>query len=298
MKNLWRIPATLMVCLLLCGCASIRLTDSLGTAIELSKPATRIISLAPSNTELLFAVGAGSQIVGRDDLSNFPVDANRIPNIGSTFQAINTEAVVALQPDLVLAAETTTPEQIHALTRLGLTVYRLKNPKDFEGLFANIATVGELTGHQKTAATLAESLRTRMATVDKKVSGASARPKVFYEIDATDPTKPWTAGPGSFVDMLVVRAGGLNIGHTLAQEWAQISAEELILQNPDVILLGSAAYGTTVESVPQRAGWAAIAAVQRNAVFPVDDIIVTRPGPRLVDALEMLANILHPELFQ
>jgi iron complex transport system substrate-binding protein len=137
-----------------------------------------------------------------------------------------------------------------------------------------------------------------VAAIEEKVGQASSHPKVFYEMDATDPAKPWTAGPGSFVDMLVTKSGGENIGHVLKQEWAQMSAEELILQNPSVILLGSAAYGITAETVRQRAGWQEIAAVKNGAVYPVDDTIVTRPGPRLVDALEMLAKILHPDLFR
>jgi iron complex transport system substrate-binding protein len=280
------------------GCAPAQTANKPGAPGAFGTPAARIISLAPSNTEILFALGAGAQVVGRDDHSDYPADAKTIASIGSTFGKINAEAVVSLKPDLVLAAGTTTPEQIQTLTDLGLMVYRVDNPKDFDGLYSNLYIVGALTGRGKEAAALANALRQRVSAVEGKVAGAAA-PTVFYEMDATEPAKPWTAGPGSFVDMLVTKAGGKNIGGSLlTQEWAQLSAEEIIVQNPEIILLGSASYGTTLESVKQRAGWQKIAAVRNNAVYPVDDIIVTRPGPRLVDALEMLAKLLHPDLFR
>jgi iron complex transport system substrate-binding protein len=275
----------------------IRMTDGFGTAVVLPAPATRIISMVPGNTEILFAVGAGAQMVGRDELSNFPAESTQATSIGSTYQQLNTEAIVSLHPDLILAAETTPAEQITSLQNLHLTVYRLNNPKTFEDLYQNLLAVGLLTGHTQEASALADSLRQRVRQVETTVAKRSGTPVVFYEMDASDPTKPWTAGPGSFVDMLITTAGGKNVGDSLPSEWAQMSAEQLVLSNPEIILLGSAAYGVTVETVKQRAGWQALTAVKRNAVYPVDDTIVTRPGPRLVDALEQFAKLLHPALY-
>jgi iron complex transport system substrate-binding protein len=134
--------------------------------------------------------------------------------------------------------------------------------------------------------------------VAQQVAKASQKPTVFYELDGTDPTKPWTAGPGSFIDAMLTLAGGMNIGAGLKDQYAQISSEELVAQNPDVILLGDAPYGVTVESVGQRAGWKAIKAMKNNAVYTFDDNLVSRPGPRLIDGLETLAKLLHPELFK
>lgn len=277
--------------------APVSLTDGMGRAVKLAAPAQRIVSLAPSNTEILFAIGAGAQMVGRDELSDFPMDAKQVASIGSTFGQLNTEAIVAMKPDLVLAAQTTDAAQVKTLEGLGLTVYWLPNPKDFDGLYQNLDIVGQLTGHTAEAKLLSDDIKTRVAAVVEKVKGA-AKPKVFYELDATDPTKPFTAGPGSFVDMLVSMAGGQNVGATLKDQWAQMSSEELVQQNPDIILLGDAAYGISVESVGQRAGWASLAAVKNNAVYTFDDNIVSRPGPRLADGLETIARLLHPELFK
>jgi iron complex transport system substrate-binding protein len=266
--------------------------------VKLPKPAQRIVSIAPSNTEILFAVGAGKQVVGRDDLSDFPAEAKSVTSIGSTFKKLNTEAVVALKPDLVLAASLTAPEQVKSLEDLGITVYVLGNPKDLEGLYQNLITVGQLTGHEDDAKKLTESLKKRVSTVTDKTKSVTAKPKVFYEIDGSDPLKPWTTGAGTFIDALITMAGGQNVGASLKDPFAQMSSEEVVKQNPDIILLGDAKFGTTVESVGKRAGWNAIAAVKNNKVLPFDDDLASRPGPRLVDGLEALAKILQPDLFK
>jgi iron complex transport system substrate-binding protein len=137
-----------------------------------------------------------------------------------------------------------------------------------------------------------------VAAVAEKLKGTTAKPKVYYELDATDPAKPFTAGPGSFVDMLITLAGGQNIGGALTSQWAQISSEELVAQDPDIILLGDAAYGISVESVGQRAGWENLKAIKAQAVYTFDDNLVSRPDPRLVDGLEVIARLLHPDLFK
>lgn len=278
--------------------APIVLTDGLGRTVKLAAPAQRIVSLAPSNTEILFALGAGAQMAGRDELSDFPPEAKSVASIGQTYDKLNTEALVALKPDLVLAAEITSAEQVKALADLGLVVYWLPNPKDFAGLYQNLITVGQLTGRTAAAQLLADSLKSRVAAVELKAKGATTQPKVFYELDATDPAKPYTPGPGTFVDMLIGMSGGKNVGAALKDQWAQISSEELVQQNPDIILLGDAAYGITVESVGQRAGWETLAAVKNQTIYTFDDNLVSRPGPRLVDGLETIAKLLHPELYK
>jgi len=276
----------------------IKLTDGLGRTIELAGPAQRIVSIAPSNTEILFALGAGKQVVGREELSDYPPEAKNVPSIGSVFQKINTEAIVALKPDLILAAEINSPEQVKALEDLKLTVYYLPNPKTFDDLYANLETVGKLTGRSTEAAKLNESLKARYDAVIQKVAQAKDAPTVFYEIDATDPTKPYTSGPGTFIDLVITLAGGKNIGGELKDAFAQISSEELVKQNPDLIVLGDALYGVTPDSLAQRPGWGALNAVKNKQVFTFDDNLISRPGPRLIDGLEQMAKLVHPELFK
>jgi iron complex transport system substrate-binding protein len=280
--------------------SAITLTDGLGRTVTLSHPAQRIVSLAPSNTEILFAIGAGSQVVGRDDLSDYPAQVKSLPSVGGSMGNYSTEAIVALKPDLVLAAEINTPELVKSLESLGLTVYYLKNPGTLEQMYGNLQIVAQLTGHESDASTLIDSLKSRVAAVDAKLSGVTTRPIVFYEIDATDPTKPYTYGPGTFGDALIAEAGGENFSDAagIKDAYPQVSLEQIVKTNPQIIILGDSAYGVTPDSVKARPGWNTIDAVKNNMIFPFDDNLVSRPGPRLVDGLEQLAKLLHPDLFK
>lgn len=272
-------------------------TDGLGREITLAETPQRIVSLAPSNTEILFAVGAGSQVVGRDEFSDYPAETESIEVIGGSFGEYNAEAIVALEPDLVLAAEINPPELVQQLEDLGLTVYYLSNPTTLEGMYTNLEIVASLTGHDVTE--LVDSLKARVAAIDEKIMLLSSRINVFYEIDATDPTKPWTYGPGTFGDLLISRAGGYNIGGNAENDpYPQLSLEQIVASNPSVIILGDAMWGVTPESVVERPGWESIEAVKSNNIFPIDDNLISRPGPRLVDGLEQIAKLLRPGLME
>lgn len=272
--------------------------DATSQTVRLSHPATRIVSLAPSITEILFAIGAGGQVVGRDQFSDYPAEVKSLPSISTSMGQLNTEEVVALKPDLVITAPLFAAEQIQTLRNLGLTVFVVPNPTDFEGLYTDIENVATLTGHSSQAQDLVGSSQERVAAVETAVSRATAKPKVFYELDGSDPAKPYTAGPGTFIDLVIRMAGGRNAAASLNVTYAQISLEELVSQNPDLIVLGDAAYGITVASVDARPGWSVMNAVRNGAVYPFDDNLVSRPGPRLVDGLEAMAKLIHPELFK
>jgi iron complex transport system substrate-binding protein len=292
----------LIAAVILTGCgpsqaskpAAITVTDGMNRTITLAGPAQRVVSLAAANTEILFAVGAGAQVVGRDSFSDYPEAAKSVQDIGGSMGKYNIEAIVALHPDLVLAGGINPPELVASLEKLGLTVYFLPNPSTLEEMYTNLETVGALTGHGSDAAALVESLKARVATVDEKIMPLSYAPTVYYELDAT----PYTAGPGTFVDLLIARAGGINIGSSLQGQWAQISLEQLVVANPRIILLGDLAYGETPEKVAARPGWDALDAVKNHRVFSFDDNLVSRPGPRMVDGLEALAKLLHPDVFK
>jgi iron complex transport system substrate-binding protein len=278
--------------------APLTYTDGLKRTVSLNSPATRVISLAPSNTEILFAIGAGTQVVGRDTFSDYPADAKNLPDIGGSNGKYDIEKIATLKPDLVIASELNTPDQVKALEDLHITVYYLSNPPDLEGMYANLGLVGEMTGHKAQAETLVASLRQRVKAVTDKVSGVTNRPTIFYELDATDPSKPFTAGPTTFIDQMIQLAGGSNIAGGLSNPWPQLSLEEILVKNPDMILLGDAAYGNSPEQVKQRSGWTDLKAVKDGNIQVFDDNLVSRPGPRLVDGLEILAKLIHPELFK
>jgi len=238
------------------------MTDGLGRTVTLAQPAQRVVSLAPSNTEILFAVGAGSQVVGRDNFSNYPPEALELPGLGD-FMGFSIEQIVALNPDLVLLAEIHPPELVKSLEDAGLTVYYLKNPLAMEEMYPMLITVGE------------------------------ERPTVFYEIDGTDPSKPWTTGSGTFIDTLLEMAKAENVGRAMDSQYGQMSIEALLAADPDFILLGDANFGVTPEQVAARPGWGELTAVKEGRVLPFNDDLASRPGPRLVDGLEELARLLH-----
>ncbi len=275
----------------------ITLTDGLGNTITLEKPAERIVALAPSITESLFALGAGKQVVARDDASTYPEEAKALPSVGSLWGGLPLEAILAQQPDLVIVAAITSPEQVKQMQDAGLTVFWQANPKDFDGLYQNLRDLARLTGHEEDAEPLIAQLQERVQAVEDALADVEEAPLVFYELDATDPANPWTPGPGSFVSYVIAQAKGRNAGDALDSAWAQISTEALVEQNPDIILLADAPYGITPESVAQRAGWESIKAVQDGKVYPFDPNLLSVPGPRLVDGLETLAVMLHPDTF-
>ncbi len=271
--------------------------DGLGREVTLAGPAQRILSLAASNTEILFAMGAGDLVVGRDETADYPAEAQEVTSIGSMFGDLNTEAMVALEPDLALAADTISPEQVQAIEAVGITVISLANPMGFEALYKNLIMVGVLTGHEDEAAELVDELRQRVDLTLAAVDGVDPV-KVFYEVDGTDPNSPWTTGSGTFQDVLIGLASGTNIASDF-QGWGQINLEEIVARDPEVIIFGQGPWvPTTSESLSERVGWGAITAVASGAVYGIDTNWVDRPGPRLVDAFEAMARLIHPELFE
>ncbi len=307
---LWGLLALLIIAL--AGCAgaqapgasepaevpeSVSVVDDAGRTVEIISTPQRLISLAPSNTEILFALGLGDRVVGVTDFCDYPEEVKAIEKVGGI--EYNLERIVALDPDLVLAVGGS-PAQVEKATEmeeLHLTVLVLE-PGDIESILADIELVGKATGTEKAAGELVTELRTRFDGITARAKEAESTPKVFFELDATDPSKPYTPGPGSFTDALITLVGGSNIGASAQMQWAQLSTEEVIAQDPEVIVLGDANYGVTVEMVKERPGWSVIAAVKNGNIHPIDDILISRPGPRIIDGLEALARIIHPELFE
>ena len=276
--------------------ASLELVDDLEREVNLKTPPQRIVSLSPSNTELLFAVGAGAQVVGCDDFSDYPTEAQNLPKIGGSMGDYNLEEITRLEPDLVLAAEINPPELVETLSNLGITVYYLANPASINELFENINTIAALTGHSQEAEKLVASLKAEVEKIRSAVDTTSSKPVVFYELDGSDPARPWTAGPGSFHDTLISQAGGVNAGSSLTSSWAQINQEDLLVQDPDIIILGDSMWGMTAEQVAARPGWGVMSAVINDRIYPINDDLISRPTPRQIQGLAELVRIIHPEV--
>lgn len=278
--------------------AGVTITDVAGRTVTIAA-AERLISLAPSTTEILFAIGLAPKVVATDDFSDYPAEAKSLPKIGGLNAAYNFEQIVALKPDIVFAAGITPPETIKKLEELKLPVVVVGAEKTtFESVFNDIVLVGQATSQVEPAAKVTTAMQDQLAALKAKLAAAKDKPLVYWELDATDPAKPYSVGPGNFVGDMIALAGGTNAFQKADSPFPQVSAEQVVAANPDVIILSDAAYGTTVESVLKRPGWQVISAVKQQRVAPIDDNLVSRPGPRIVEGLEATARIIHPELFK
>ncbi len=277
--------------------SSITLTDDVGRRVTLNAIPQRIVSLAPSTTEIAFALGIGDRVVAADTFSDYPAETKNLPKIKT--YPLNFEQVVSLQLDLVLAAGIQSQDDIKKLSDLKLNVLVVGTSKTtFDGVMADIQLVGKATRTDAQAQSVVDGMKQKLDRIKAIVATATSKPRVYWELDATDPTKPYAPGPGSFVDDIITLAGGQNVAANAKSPYAQINGEEIIAANPDVIILSDAAYGITVDSVKARGGWATINAVKNDKVLPIDDNLVSRPGPRIVDGLEAAARLIHPELFR
>jgi len=248
------------------------------------------VSIAPSTTEILFALGLGERVVAVDDHSDYPPAVRQKTRLGG-YAKPDLERVVAAAPDLVLATGAHVKTVVPELEARGVTVF-VVDAGDLDGVFDRIGRVGRITGQDAPAADLVGRLRGRADAVAATVDGAG-RPRVFVELSPL----LHTAGPGSFVDDLIRRAGGRNVAADTATQWPQLSQEALIERDPEVVLLAHGAAGATPETVRQRAGWSQLTAVTRGRVLPIDPDLAMRAGPRLVDGLEAVARALHPDRF-
>jgi cobalamin transport system substrate-binding protein len=267
------------------------LRDDEGTSVSIPHAPARIVSLAPSITETLFALGEGGRIVGVTSSDDYPPAAKSLPQVAS-YSGVQIEKVVAARPDLVIAWKgITSAGDIARLRSLGYPVVVLY-ATTLPAVFADMVLVGDATGRAAAGEALAAGLSAQASAIANAVAG-SPRPRVFYELDATKSI--YTPAPDDFTTDLVRRAGGDPITSGVAGVYS-ISLERLVAADPQVIVLGDAAYGTTPAIVASRPGWAVMTAVREHAIRPIDDTIVTRPGPRIVAGLAALAEAIHPGL--
>lgn len=275
----------------------VSLTDSAGRTVVVKQPVSRIVSLAPSTTEIVAALDGLDRLISIDMYSDYPTEVTKLPKITNPDMSVDYEQITASAPDVVFAAGITAPDVIAAIEKLGIPVVVVGAPNaTFASVLADIRLVGTAIQRDSDAAQLTDSMQTEWQALADKVAKTSERPTVFWELDATDPAKPYTVGPDSFVAELLQVAGGTNIFADVTDAYPQVSLEQIVAKAPDTIILADSLWGVTPESVATRAGWESIPAVQNQRVFPIDDNIVSRPGPRIVQGLRAAVAILHPEL--
>lgn len=265
------------------------ITDDAGREVTIPAEPKRVVSVAPSNTEILFALGKGNVLVGRSEFDEYPPEALEVDSIGG-YDPPNYELILSKEPDLVLAIGGS-GEALNKLTsEYGLTVVVIDS-ESFTDVYDAIRLIGQILNVQEKAEELASAMEQRVREIAEKAVQAETRPKVFYEV-WNDPLM--TAGTGTFIDELIRLAGGENVG-AVVQGWSSFSLEQVVASDPDIIMAGS---HFDTSGIASRPGWGEIKAVKDGKVYPVEDPdLVTLPGPRLVQGLEWMARTIHPEIF-
>lgn len=261
-------------------------SDELGRSVKVPVHPERIVSLAPSITEVLFALGAGDRVAGVTSYCDYPPEAREKTPVGDTLKP-SVEKIVALKADLVIVS---TASQIEASFRkmdeLGIPVY-VTNPRSVDGVLESINALGELIDSGDRAKQLSGELRGRIAAVETRVANAN-RPRILVLL-GTEPLI--SVGAGSFVTDLINRAGAQSISSDDNADYPQYSIETVIAKQPEIILLQSGGTELTPRLLQTPAG-------RSNRVYHIDDDLLLRPGPRIIDGLEQLALKVHPEIFE
>lgn len=261
-------------------------TDDLGRSVTLRQEPKRIVAMLPSHTETLIAIGAGDKLIAVDVFSNHPRNVtDRLPKVGSGYQP-NIEAILALKPDLVLADESSGSRLTEKLAAVGLTVYG-GTAQTYNEVFEKIGVLGRLTNREAGATRLITRMRSELNALQRSVVNL---PKVstYYEIDPT----PYSVGPNSFIGVLIGKAGGQTVVPARLGDFPKLDPELIVKADPRVMV------GLTLEEARKRPGWSGLGAVQSGRVFrptPEERDALSRPGPRLPDALRALIRFLHPE---
>lgn len=270
----------------------ITVTRSDGKPLTIERPPQRIVSLSAGGTELFFAVGAGEQLVAAEKYSDYPPEANELPKLDS--YRPDPEAIVASDPDLVLV-DHDADGIVAKLDELGVPALYWEVPTSIDGVIEEVRLIGRITGQTEEAEELATSMKARIDAITGKLADVEQGPRLYHELDPTF----FTVSPESFVGDLYTLLKAQNIAAGGDTEYPQLSKEMIIERNPEVIVVatGPGEGRTTAEDVKARPGWDVISAVKNDRVYEINEDIVSRPGPRVVDGLEHVATLLYPERF-
>jgi iron complex transport system substrate-binding protein len=309
----------------------VTVVDDQGNRIHLAHRPNRIITLYAAYTEIVFALGLEKRVVGDGSqyaegatgITNaagkprdfrypsewpsklgrdYPVRSLQLPHVEGGFSQtpFNLETITSLHPDLILAPYYQSQiSTFQKMKELGFTVVFL-NPSNVQGIMHDIALVGKLTGATSQATTVVNAMKQQLSTVKSRLAKVHSRPRVFYELDATNPTQPITAGPKTVIDQAIGVADGKNIADTVTtcsgtQCYPAFNLEALVVANPQIIVLSDAAYGTKPEDVKSRPGWDTISAVKSNKIYAFNPDLLSKFGPRVVVGILDLARVIHPE---
>lgn len=273
----------------------VTLTDAEGTEITFDEAPKTIVSMQPSNTEILFALGLNEEIVGVNDYDDFPEEALEKEKIGG--MEFNVEKIVSMQPDIVFAHESglnSGAEGYQQIRDAGIKVFVVTNAMSFDQTYTTIEQIGQATGKTEEAASIIEDMKAKVAEVLEKTSKVKDEKRVF--IETSDVPSIYAPGNNTFMQEILDMIGAENV--VTADDWVMISPEEIVSQNPDVIVVMYSYVPDIIESVKNRDGFGDITAVKEDRVVQVDENLTSRTGPRLAQGLEEVAKAVYPEAFE
>ncbi|WOV87953.1 ABC transporter substrate-binding protein [Sporosarcina oncorhynchi] len=273
----------------------VTLTDAVGNEITFDEAPKTIVSMMPSNTEILFALGLNEEIVGVNDYDNFPEEALEKEKIGG--MEFNVEKIVSMQPDVVFAHESglgSGEDGYQQIRDAGIKVFVVTNASNFDQTYTTIEQIGQATGKTEEAATIVEDMKAKVAEVVEKTSKVEDKKRVF--IETSDAPDIYAPGKNTFMQEILDMIDAENV--VTEEGWAVISPEEIVSQNPDVIIVMYSYVPDIIESVKNRDGFGDITAVKEDRVVQVDENLTSRTGPRLAQGLEEVAKAIYPEAFE
>jgi iron complex transport system substrate-binding protein len=272
--------------------ASRTFVDALGRTVFLAKAPERVVSMAPSVTETLYALGLETAVIAITPYCDYPPEAQQKTKLGGTHPSA--EQIVSLKPDLVLVPQDfIQPDLLQNLDRVKVPVFVLKTLQ-LEDVLAQIQIIARMFHRVNVGDELVAAMRTRWNAVQKQTQSLP-RPRVLYVLNST-PLQ--TAGPGTFIHQLIETAGGMNIGGAMASAYPRLALEEALTRDPEILIFpAGTAEGIPLEEQEQWRRWSTLSAVKAGRLVAVPSVLVDRPGPRLVDGLELLARAIHPEVF-
>ena len=277
------------ICAMADSTESVEVIDALGRAVTIDSVPEKIVSLSPSNTEILFALGVGDKVIGVDSYSDYPEEAAAIENKVGDYAGPNVEMIISLEPDIVFADNTIQQDAIDQLDALGIKVVSVTG-STYDDVPAAIEMVAQCVGADAT-----EVLATMEATKEAAIAMVpeeSENPSVYFALSYGE-YGDWTSGKGTFVDDILSMLGAVNVGSDLGEGWLSISVEKLLERDPDIILIPGDE--SMVEAFKSDATYAELSAVKNGTVYAVDANMSQRPGPRIADAMMEFATILYPE---
>jgi iron complex transport system substrate-binding protein len=265
----------------------VTVTDDAGRSVTIDAKPERIVSLAPANTEILHGLGILDRVVGVTTYDDYPPEVTSLPKVGD-FVTPNLEAIAAADPDLVLVTTGIQADVIANLEKAGAKVVAI-DPQSLEALYASIVTVGAVTGEPAAAATVVQEMKDELELIQDAIDAAPVR--CFLEI-AQGPL--FTAGAGTLLNDVIEQAGGENV--VTEEGYVAYSLEQLLTDDPEVYLATKGSMSDPAQ-IDARAGFDKLAAVKEERVYVLDDNLVSRPGPRLIQGIRQIAEALHPESF-